>query len=153
MFILLLLLCLSHTFFWPQKKYARKLSQRLRVRRLSNSFITVSFSLKTQNSLRSDSWVFLTWEKNFHSALQRFRKTSSGNASIYSEAKASVKLPRHEQLTTFVKLGRDKCLSIYIYQCDTAWECQSLCRAERRRNFGVKKMQLFERSEFCIFNC
>ena len=80
----------SHTLLWPQRKYAKKLSQRLQARWLSGAFITHRLSLKMQNSLRSNSCILLTREKIFHSALQRFRWESSSDALWDVKAKAFI---------------------------------------------------------------
>jgi hypothetical protein len=58
--------------------------------KLSDTFIPLLYSLKMQNSLRSNSCIFFTREKKLHSALQRFRQKSQGDALINVNAKAFI---------------------------------------------------------------
>jgi len=76
---------------------------------------------------------------------------SSGNASIYSEAKASVKLPGYNRVFVFKKLDRDKSGAFTFMGASPHELFRNLYRAEWSFLFLVKKIKLFEQSEFLIF--
>jgi len=77
---------------------------------------------------------------------------SSGNASRYSEARASVNLPRRKNITVYKELGRDKSKAFTLINASLCDSHRNIYRAEWRFVLLVKKIQLFECNEFWVFS-
>ena len=90
--ILLLKFYLATLFsFFLGKKITRKTARNgFKVDELSTTILTCHDTLKTQNSLRSDSWVFFTGVLTFQSALQGLRQEPSGDALMKVKATALI---------------------------------------------------------------
>jgi hypothetical protein len=118
---------------------------------LSGALFPDRFILKMQNSLRSNSCIFLTEKYILHSVLQRLREESQGDASFNVKASLLSLVSQLNKNNILKSRQYIKNLSSCIHQCVTAWLRQSICRTEWKIKIIVKKMAQFERSEFEIF--